>query len=147
MSPPPAQPVYQIKTSLPDAGAVQGTWNLTAALPTFAASIISPAAGAPVSHGMDLVVTFPVQAEADYYSVQLFAKQDGGFAGVYASPLYDAWDQADGSNMITTNIPGAMLSQPGTYLLNVAFTRANCPAAADGCVHASAVASEQLTVQ
>jgi hypothetical protein len=35
----------------------------------------------------------------------------------------------------------------GAYLLNVAFAKANCPASADGCVLASAVAVSQFTAQ
>jgi hypothetical protein len=36
---------------------------------------------------------------------------------------------------------------PGKYLLNAAFAKANCPAAADGCVLAEAVAVAQFTAQ
>lgn len=138
--PPAAQPKYQIATSLTP-GAAQTTWNLVADPPQFVGSIAVPAAGATIPAGKDIMVTWPLQAAADYEIVDLFQQKQGAWVRVYTSPQPRAPDEA------TEIVPAASVSQPGMYLLNVSFTKANCPPIADGCVEASNVANELLTVQ
>jgi hypothetical protein len=144
-TPPAAQATYQITTS-PMSGSTPSTWNLVAALPTFTAAITSPSAGATVPAGQadgggELSVIWPLQPDADYVRVELYQGPPPGWRPVYSSPHPNAADVGQ------EKIPGNKVTTPGTYLLNVVFTKANCPPAADGCVHASAVATEQITVQ
>jgi hypothetical protein len=153
-TPPAAQLTYAITTSTAP-GEMPATWTLVADPPTFAGAITSPPAGATVPAGRDLTVTWPLQPAADYVIVELFRQDNGAFTSVYTSQIPRAAD----SNQET--IPGGSsggdggldggaaccLATPGTYLINVAFTKANCPPTADGCVHAGIVAGEQIAVQ
>lgn len=136
-SPPaPAQATYAITTSQTTV-APRTIWNLVAALPTFVGAIASPAASAVVPVAIDLTVTWPPQPEADYERVELFLQ---GHI-VYASPQVEPQDKT------SATIPGSNLATPGSYLVSVAFGKANCPPTADGCVLASTVATEPITVQ
>ena len=116
---------------------------------SFTAAITAPAAGAVVAAGQDLSVTWAPQPAADYIAVSLYRMANGSWSSVYGSP----WPRA--ADVKAETIPGSVvdagvaccLGAAGTYLLNVAFTRSNCPPTADGCVHSAVVASEQFTVQ
>jgi hypothetical protein len=141
----PAQPTYQLTTSLMPGQPL----SLVADPPQFAVAITSPSPAATVPSKTDLRVTWALQPAADYELVDLFWQMPSVTTNVYSSPQPRAQD------VTQELIPGGPddagkpgpLANPGTYLLNVAFTKANCPAVADGCVHASTVANEQLTVQ
>ena len=86
-------------------------------------------------------MTWPSQSEADYIRVEVFQGPPPGWHLVYSSPHPNAADLGH------ETIPGSKLQTPGTYLINVAFTKASCPPIADGCVHASTVATEQIAIQ
>jgi len=137
--PPPAEPSYEITTSL--GGSSTTSWTLLADPPTFTGAITSPPAGAAVPAGQDLTVTWALQPAADYEEVELFQQVQGAWTSVFASP------QPDAADIGQETIPGARIAQPGMYLVNVAFTKASCPPTTDGCVHASTVANERLAVQ
>jgi hypothetical protein len=139
VTPPGAQPTYQVTTSQP--GLAAANWTLVADPPSFTGTIKSPSAGATVPAGQDLTVTWALQPGADYEEIELFEDQQGSWSNVFASPRPDPADVSQ------ETIPRSSIAQPGTYLLNVAFTKANCPPTADGCVHASAVANEQIIVE
>jgi hypothetical protein len=150
MPPPSAQSAYQILVSL-KSGAPQTTWNLVADPPQLAGTISSPPSGATISvNGLsgaldggsnDLIVKWPVPAPADYEIVDLYWMTNGSWSRVYTSPQPVAPDKD------SETIPAGSVAQPGSYLLNVAFTKANCPPTADGCVEASTIANELLTAQ
>jgi hypothetical protein len=139
-APPSASSTYQIVAS-PNSGAPQTTYNLVADAPDLAGSIASPPSGAAVAAGKDLTVTWSEVASADYEIVDLYRMANGSWSRVYTSPEPAASDRA------SETIPAASVAQPGDYLLNVAFAKANCPPTADGCVEANMVASELLIVQ
>jgi hypothetical protein len=145
MPAPAAQPAYQLTTS--SASGSSATWNLVADPAAFSGAITAPAAGATVTSGQPLKVTWAPQA-ADYIVVELFERIQGSWVDVYTS------SPPRSSDVTSETIPApGMLAQDagvvaaGSYLLNVSFTKANCPATADGCVHSSTVVNELLTVQ
>ena len=141
-SPPPAaQSTYQIVTS---SGSGNATWTLVANPPTFTGTIASPAPAAMLHAGDAIPVTWSPEP-ADYIVVELFVRTQGRWATVYTSSPPDSADAS--SEMIPGKLQDGGLETPaGSYLLNVSFTNANCPATADGCVHSSTVANEQLTI-
>jgi hypothetical protein len=137
----PAQASYTMTTSDPLLGAMPLSWTLVAAPPTFDGSITAPAGGATIPANAPLAVAWNPQPAADFELVELFARDaTGAWTLAYTSP------QPDDSTAAGETIPGALLP-PGKYLLNVAFATANCPASADGCVFAEAVAVAQFTAQ
>jgi hypothetical protein len=139
--PPPAQSSYTISTSDPALGPAPLPWTLQADPPSFDGAITTPPDGATVAMNTALMVSWSQQPSADFELTQLFARDDaGGWTPVYTSP------QPNDSTVTGETIPAAKLA-PGKYLLNVAFAKANCPATADGCVIASAVAVAQFTAQ
>jgi len=153
-TPPAAQPTYQITTA-PTAGGTPTTWSLVAAAPTSPVAITSPLPGATVTAAQPLTVRWPLQLAADYVRVELFQGSPSAWRLVYASPQPDADDvgldaggaMAMGAGEPGETIPAANLMTPGMYLVNVVFAKANCPTTADGCVHSSTVANEQITVK
>jgi hypothetical protein len=136
--PPPAQPTYAITTTLNGSGQAM-MWNLVADPPAFTPGMIMPPDGATVAAGQDLLFTWPLQPEADYETLELFV--GGSLALAYASPAPNATD------VNHERVPGANLATPGTYLVNLAFVKANCPPSAAGCVYSSTVKAEQITVK
>jgi hypothetical protein len=139
--PPPAQPSYTITTSAPAFGSNPVSWTLVAEPPSFDGAIGSPADGATVPANKPLAVTWTTEPSADFVLTELFAQgAAGGWARAYTSPAPNE------STVATETIPGAALPA-GQYLLNVVFTKANCPAAADGCVLASSIAVARFTAQ
>jgi len=119
-----------------------------AALPYFAGAVTSPLADASVAANGSLDVAWTAQPQADYEIVEVFKKlaTDGGPASwglTYASPepespgsmgVHIGSDDDSGSDA-GTPLPGA-----GRYLINVFYTKANCPPSKDGCVYATTVA-------
>jgi hypothetical protein len=142
-TPPAAQPTYQI-TRAPLSGSPT-QWNLVADPPTFTGAITSPAPGATVPVGKSIDVTWVLQP-ADYVIVDLFVRMNKSWVNVYTSSTPDAPDVSS-ETIPAVLADGGTVTAAGSYLLNVSFAKANCPATADGCVHSSTVASEQLTVQ
>jgi hypothetical protein len=139
--PPAAQPSYAITTSDPALGAAPLSWTLLADPPSFDGAIATPSDGATVPANAPLAVTWNAQPGADFVLTELFARNDaGGWTLAYTSP------QPNDASVTSETIPAAMLP-PGKYLLNLAFSRANCPASADGCVFANAVGVAQFTAQ
>ena len=142
--PPAAQLTYEMATS---ASNNISTWNLVADPPAFTVGITQPAAAQTVSVNQDLTVTWPLQPAADYVQVELFLQMGTDAKG---NPL---WGQpVHTSQIIAPDVGQEVISKTditkaGTYLLNVAFTKANCPPADDGCVHGSIVANELFTVK
>jgi hypothetical protein len=53
----------------------------------------------------------------------------------------------DAPDVTTETVPGGAIPAPGTYLVDVTFANANCPATASGCVLASTSATSQITAQ
>ena len=142
-TPPAAQSTYRVTTAPPSGSPTQ--WNLVADPPTFTGTIMSPAPGATVPAGKSIDVTWVLQP-ADYVVVDLFVRVNKDWVNVYTSSPPIAPDVS--SEIIPAMIAdGGAVTAAGSYLLNVSFAKANCPATADGCVHSSTVASEQLTVQ
>lgn len=142
--PPAAQASYTVTTSATALGSAPLTWKLVADAPTFDGTVTSPANGATVPVNKSLTVTWGAQPSADFEAVELFFSSNGSggpWTGKWASPAPDAPDATQ------EIVPAAAFSQPGSYLLNVGFSKASCPATADGCVYASAVAGAQLTAQ
>jgi hypothetical protein len=142
-TPPAAQATYTVTTSSSALGASPITWSLTADPPAFDGSITAPASGATVPVGKALTVSWSAQP-SDFEQVELFFGGSGA-----GGPWMGAWSSASPDAQDTTQepVPGSALGQAGAYLLNVAYTKASCPLTADGCVYASAVASEQLTAK
>ncbi len=141
-SPPPAaQPSYSILTVDPSLGTKPVAWSLVAAPPSYVGSITAPTDGAMVPANAPLVVSWGAQPAADFVLTELFAKGDAGAWSVaYTSP------QPNDSSVTTETIPKEKVL-PGQYLLNLAFSSANCPATADGCVFANSIAVAQFTAQ
>jgi hypothetical protein len=138
---PAAQPSYSVLTADPALGSRPVAWTLLADPPSFEGSITSPADGATVAASAPLAVTWAAVPDADFELTELFVRSDAGaWAGAYTSP------QPNDATLATETIPAAALP-PGHYLLNLAFAKANCPVAADGCVLASAIAAVQFTAQ
>jgi hypothetical protein len=136
-----AQATYAITTSDPLLGAMPLSWSLVADPPSFGGAIMSPADGATVPANTALAVAWGAQPAADFEYTELFARNDAGaWSLAYTSP------QPNDPTTTGETIPGALLL-PGKYLLNAAFAKANCPATADGCVLAEAVAVAQFTAQ
>jgi hypothetical protein len=146
---PPAQPDYIVTTTWPpsfDAGPT--TSLLSAAPPDFAGAVTSPSPDASVAANGSLDVAWTAQPQADYEIVEVFEKlaTDGGPAPwglTYVSPkpespgsmgVHIGGDDDSGSDA-GTPLPGA-----GRYLINVFYTKANCPPSKDGCVYATTVA-------
>jgi hypothetical protein len=135
-SPPPAQGTYTVTASHPAFGDASVVVQLVADPPTFDGTITSAAAGA----GGALTVTWTPEPQAGYEVVEVFPERPDG--GLVATPAY----------LSPAPLPPGQTSQPtgpleaGTYLVNVAYTKANCPADAGGCVQAAAVAATTTTV-
>jgi hypothetical protein len=146
---PPAQPDYTVTTTWPpsfDAGPT--TSLLSAAPPDFAGTVTSPLADASVAANGSLDVAWTAQPQADYEIVEVFKKlaTDGGPASwglTYVSPKPESpgsmgvhiGGDGDAGSDAGTPLPG-----PGRYLINVFYTKANCPPSKDGCVYATTVA-------
>jgi hypothetical protein len=139
--PPAAQASYAITTSDPALGSTPLTWTLLADPPSFDGAIAKPSDGAVVPANTPLTLSWSAQPAADFVLTELFAKTDAGaWTLAYTSP------QPNDSSVTSETIPASDLP-PGTYLLNLAFSRANCPASADGCVFANAIGVAQFTAQ
>jgi hypothetical protein len=144
---PAAQPTYRITSS---ASGSPDEWQLVADAPTFTGTITQPSAGAILPAGGAICVAWS-REPADYVTVELFKRDtSNSWVSVYNSSLPKLADVAptsscDGGGATAETIPGTLGA--GSYLLNVSFTKANCPATADGCVHSSTVANELFTVQ
>jgi hypothetical protein len=152
--PPPSQSSYAVTTTLAgsqypsDAGSAQ--WNLTADPPSFVGAITSPEAGIALQGSSsggaaDLQVTW-VPEPADFVTVTLFEDQTPSgptstWTTVYASPA------PQDPSTTEAVIPGQDVADAGDYLLNVQYSKANCPSAADGCVVSSMVADTLFTVR
>ena len=145
LNPPAALSTYNVVVNAPDAGAaLPASWQVVAAVPTFDGAILAPMGGATVPVMTDLSVQWMPEPLADFEAVTLFAKDSmGAWSPRYQSPLPHA---ADDSNASET-IPAANLGFAGSYLLNVAYTKANCPATANGCVLAETVPDVTSTVK
>ncbi len=133
--PPAAQPTYTVTASHPAFGDAGLSVGLVADTPSFDGTITSPDGGAAPS---PVTVSWTAQPQADFELVELYAAQDGGSASApaFVSPQPNAADETSES----VGVDG------GTYLVNVAYTKANCPADAGGCVQAAAVAATTVTV-
>jgi hypothetical protein len=134
----PAQPTYTVTAQHPafvgfDGGIVL---QLVADPPAFDGTITSAEAGANGA----VNVVWSAEPQAGYEMVEVYPETaDGGVVGttVFASPSPDPPGQ-------TSETTGPL--EAGTYLVNVAYTRANCPSYAGGCVQAAAVAATRTTV-
>jgi hypothetical protein len=143
-TPPPAQASYTITTQLAGAGAQ--TWTLQADPPTFDGAITTPAPGGAVEAGAPLVVTWPPQPAADFELTEVFGQQDAG--GWNPTPIYVSPAPLESrATSETVPVAAGAYGAAGTYLVNVLFAKANCPADASGCVIASSIASSQITAQ
>lgn len=140
-TPPAAQSMYEVTTSAPAFGSTPLTWTLVADPPAFDAGISAPASNATIPVGQPLSVTWPAHPTADYEVVELFAHTPSGWTGAWQSPAPDSPDATQ------ETVPGSAIGAAGPYLLNVVFSKANCPTTSDGCVYAGSVADVQLTAQ
>jgi hypothetical protein len=135
--PPAAQPTYVVTASHPAFGDAGLSLGLVADPPAFDGTITFPDGGTASS---PVTVTWTAEPLADFEAVALYAVQDGGLASApaFVSPQPNPPDQ-------TSETVGAV--EAGTYLVNVAYTKANCPADAGSCVQAAAVAATTVTVR
>ena len=117
------------------------TWNLVGAPAAFDGAVTTPAANATVPHGAALPVTWQAVTGASYEIVELFFGTGASQTATYVSPTADAPD------VTTETIPATALAMPGTYLLNVLYAAATCPATADGCVANDSAVPVSLTAQ
>jgi hypothetical protein len=130
----PAQSTYTIKTST-------ASWQLVGTAPTFTPSLTAPASGAKVPSGQALVVSWSAQPTADEELVYVYTQASGGtWTPVNASP------PPVGPGVTQTTIPGSEIVA-GSLLIGDAFVVGSCPASADGCIVAEAVANAQITAQ
>jgi hypothetical protein len=134
--PPPAQPTYTVTVASPGFGQAPETFQLVAVEPAFDGAIVSPDGGAPVPAGSPLPIVWAAEPQADYEVVQIFASS--GLASVYASPEPDPPDEVE-ETVAAGRLP------KGSYLLNVSYSKTNCPATADGCVQANTVSAGSFT--
>jgi hypothetical protein len=148
-----AQANYTVTTSDPSLDAGTASWLLIADPPLFDGEITLPVTGSgSVPVGQPLVVTWTPEP-ADYVSLELFENEGAGDAASWqitypspgapppgAPPLTLAPDAG------TTSIPGSSLATAGAYLLNLAYSKSNCPVTADGCVSAAAIAAATFNV-
>lgn len=138
--PPAAQPSYAVTASHPAFGDAGLSLRLVADPPSFDGTITSPDGGSTDGGvASPLTVTWTAQPQADYEVVELYAAQDGGWASApaFVSPRPNPPDR-------TSESTGAL--DAGTYLVNVGYTKASCPADAGACVQAAAVAATTVTV-
>lgn len=150
-SPPPAaQAAYEMATSPPSNNI--STWNLVGDPRSFSVSITAPATTQPsgtatVPANQDLTVSWALQLAADYVEVEVFQQTgtDPQGSPIWGSPVHKP--QILSPDVGQEVVKASEIATAGNYLLNVAFTRANCPPTDDGCVHASTVANELLTVK
>jgi hypothetical protein len=139
-TPVPAAATYQVTVSHPSFGAAPVTFNLTADPPMFDATLTMPMAGATVPVNAAIPVAWPAQPSVDYELIELFFQMSNTvYMSVYASPT------PDGPDVTMDTIPAAPVNAVGTYLVNVAFAKASCPATADGCVYGNTVGAAQVT--
>ena len=131
----PAQPTYTVTVASPLFGPAPATFQLVAVEPAFDGAIVSPDGGAPVPAGSPLPVVWAPEPQADYEIVQIFASN--GLASVYISPEPDPPDEVE--ETVEAGLPA------GSYLLNVSYSKTNCPPTADGCVQANTVSAENIT--
>jgi hypothetical protein len=134
--PPAAQGAYTITASHPAYGDAGIVLHLVADPPTFDGTITSADAGADGA----VTVRWTAEPQASYEVVSLFAEDSEG--GLATTAAYSS--QAPLLNGQTSVTTGPL--HPGTYLVNVAYTKANCPLGAGGCVQAAAVAAATTTV-
>jgi hypothetical protein len=132
---------YQITVAHPSFGSTPVSFQLAADPPTFDTTLTTPASGGSIHVGQAFLVSWPAQPTVDYELLELFFKQGSTYQSVYAAGALD------GPDVLMDTIPAGAVANPGTYLLNVAFAKANCPASADGCVYGNTVGSAQLTAQ
>jgi hypothetical protein len=150
----PGQSTYAVTVTPPGATPAPTVWQLAVDPPTGDAVIASlaPAGDAgPVVAGdasadatlpanTPLVATFSGPADSDYVQVELFEQEGGAWTQRYESPAPEA-------PTTTQEVIGApRLASPGTYLIDVLYTKANCPLTAAGCVQAAAAAAQQFDV-
>jgi hypothetical protein len=138
-TPPAAQASYTIAASGQAFGSMPMSSTLVPSPPSFTPTITSPANGAMVSASQMLTVSWPAQAAADYVTLALFQVADGGTTAVGATPPPQL---SPDTTTQTVSLPG-----PGSYLVDVYFTTAACPATASGCALSSAVAAARFTAQ
>jgi hypothetical protein len=98
---------------------------------TFDGTLSSVDAGA---NGIVNVVWAP-GPEGDYETLELYPETPDG--GVIPTPVYMV--ASPGSLTETSGVTFPL--EAGAYVVNVAYTHANCPADAGGCVQAAAVAA------
>jgi hypothetical protein len=130
---------YTITASHASFGASPVSWQVVADPPSYDAALSAPADGASIVATQPLLVSWPAQPLADYVVVELFSGSGGNYETAYAS------QRANPPDTTQETIPASAITAAGPYLLNVEVAKASCPAAADGCVYGSAVATASLT--
>jgi hypothetical protein len=145
----PAQLDYTVTTTwAPSFDAGPTTSLLSAAPPDFTGMVTSPSADASVVANGSLDVAWTAEPRADYEILEVFKRlaADGGPASwglTYASPVPESPDSTRvhiGGDGDAAPDGGSPIAGAGTYLLDVFYTKANCPPSKDGCVYASSVA-------
>jgi hypothetical protein len=120
-----------------------GAAQLVAPDPAPTGAITSPAAGAAVSiaNGAFAIDWMPEPA-ADYEVVEVFEQTDGGWAPAYVSPSAIPPDVSNTGPLASAGVS----LDAGTYLVNVAYVRANCVTTGAGCVQSGSIATETFTL-
>jgi hypothetical protein len=129
----------------------QSTYTVTATHPAFGdagVSVVLVADPPPIDGGVAsayadggaVAVSWTPQPLADFEVIELFAQQaDGGWA-------FDPSFTSSGPLGPAQTSETTPALDAGTYLVNVAYAGANCPAGAGGCVQANVVATTTVVV-
>jgi hypothetical protein len=119
-------------------GSAPVTYQLVSDPPGFDGTANATVVGAGVVN-----VSWTPEPQADYELVELFRAEDGGYA---STPTY-ATPTPVSPEVTSLTIGGDGGGVPaGSYLVNVAYAKANCASDAGGCVLAQTVATQQVTV-
>jgi hypothetical protein len=135
--PPPAQPMYTMTVMAPELGPSALSFQLVAEEPAFDGSIVSPDGGASVPAHQPLTVTWTPEPQADYEVLQVL--RSSGLASVYLSPRADSPAQTE--ETVDAGV------DPGSYLLDLSYSKTRCAATADGCVQSNTVSEVNVTAQ
>jgi hypothetical protein len=135
----PGATSFRITTSHKALGSAPLEWNLVGEPATFDGSITTPSG--PVPANVPLTVTWVAQPLASYSVTELFVTRGTTNTLVYVSKAANAPD------VTTESIPSTALASNAVYLLNVNYTKATCPATADGCVYNLSTATQTFATE
>jgi hypothetical protein len=136
-----APATFTVTASHPSFGTTPGSVPLAGHPPDFDGAVTAPADGASVPAGQALTVQWAPEPQADFELAELFASRAGGLAATFVSPIPDAPD------LLQEVIPASSIASPGTYQVDVTYSKTYCPATTGGCVHAGTTAIATITAR